>query len=141
MRTLDDSLGFQVNRLAAAMRAAFEARLAPYELTAPQWATMMRLLERDGRPQKELGDCQSMDKATVGGIIARLEAKSLIAREVDPDDGRANRVTLTAAGRELAQRLEPFAEEVNGRATASLTLEETKQLHSLLIRARSSLKG
>jgi len=141
MRTLDDGLGFQVNCLASAMRAAIEAKLAPFDLTAPQWATMMRLLERDGWPQNELGSSQAMDKATVGGVIARLEAKGLIARVADPDDGRVNRVTLTGVGRELAQRLKPLADVINGRATARLTPEETKQLHLLLTRARRSLKG
>ena len=139
MRTLDDSLGFQVNRLAGAMKAAMEARLAPYALTAPQWATLMRLLERDAWTQRELGHSQGMDKATVGGVVARLEAKGFVAREPDPDDGRAHRVTLTAAGRALALRLEPLAGEVNARATASLDAEDSQRLVSLLIRARSSL--
>jgi len=139
MRTLDDSLGFQVNQLAGAMKTAIEARLAPFGLTAQQWATMMRLLERDGWPQKDLGESQGMDKATVGGIIARLEHKGLIAREADPDDGRVNRVTLTSVGRRLATELKPLADEVNGCATADLTLEERTQLVSLLLRARNSL--
>ena len=140
MRTLDDSLGYQVNCLAGAMRAAMEARLAPYDLTAPQWATLMRLLERDGWTQTELGGSQGMDKATVGGVVQRLEAKGLVARESDPDDGRVNRVTLTTAGRTLAAELKPFADEVNGRATARLSSEEAKQLLSLLIRARGGLR-
>jgi DNA-binding MarR family transcriptional regulator len=141
MKTLDESLGFQVNRLAGAMRAALEARLVEHGLTAPQWATLMRLLEHDGWPQKELGDSQGMDKATVGGIVARLEAKGLIARRPDPDDGRINRVTLTARGRRLAQELRPLAAEINGRATAGLDAREASALRALLIRARVSLTG
>ena len=139
MRTLDDSLGFQVNRLAGAMRAAMEARLAPHDLTAPQWASLMRLLERDCWIQRELGASQGMDKATIGGVVARLEAKGLVAREPDPDDGRAHRVALTAAGRALALRLKPLADEVNARATASLDADDSNRLMSLLIRARRGL--
>ena len=84
---------------------------------------------------------QGMDKATVGGVVQRLEAKGLVARESDPDDGRVNRVTLTTAGRTLAAQLKPFADEVNGRATARLSSEEAKQLLSLLIRARGGLSS
>lgn len=141
VKTLDESLGFQVNRLAGALRAALEARLIEHGLTAPQWATLMRLLERDGWPQKELGDSQGMDKATVGGIIARLETKGLVARRADPDDGRVNRVTLTPPGRRLARALRPLAAEVNARAAAGLDAREAAALHSLLIRARASLTG
>ncbi len=141
MKTLDESLGFQVNRLAGAMRSALEARLTDHGLTAPQWATLMRLLERDGWPQKDLGDSQGMDKATVGGIIARLEAKGLIARRPDPEDGRVHRVTLTAPGRRLAAALRPLAAEVNARATAGLDASEAAALRTLLVRARVSLTG
>jgi DNA-binding MarR family transcriptional regulator len=141
VKTLDESLGFQVNRLAGAMRAALEARLVEHGLTAQQWATLMRLLERDGCPQKELGESQGMDKATIGGIIARLEAKGLIARRPDLDDRRVNRVTLTAPGRRLALALRPLAAEVNARATAGLEAREAAALRALLIRARASLTG
>ncbi len=141
VKTLDESLGFQVNRLAGAMRAALEARLAEHGLTAPQWATLMRLLERDGWPQKPLGESQGMDKATIGGIVARLEAKGLIARRPDPEDGRINRVSLTGRGRKLALALRPLAAEVNGRAVAGLEPSEAGALRALLIRARVSLTG
>jgi DNA-binding MarR family transcriptional regulator len=123
------------------MRAALEARLVEHGLTAQQWATLMRLLERDGWPQKELGESQGMDKATIGGIIARLEAKGLIARRPDLDDRRVNRVTLTAPGRRLALALRPLAAEVNARATAGLEAREAAALRALLIRARASLTG
>ena len=141
MRALDDSLGFQANRLAGAMRAAIEARLAPSGLTAPQWATLMRLLERDGWPQKELGQSQGMDKATIGGVVARLEAKGLVGRAIDSDDARVHRVALTSAGRKLARELRPLAAEVNGRATAALSRPEAAELLNLLVRARESLNG
>ncbi|MGA2495537.1 MAG: MarR family winged helix-turn-helix transcriptional regulator [Roseiarcus sp.] len=141
MWSLDESLGFQVNRLAGAMRSAIEARLASSGLTAPQWATLMRLLERDGWPQKELGQSQGMDKATIGGVVARLEAKGLVGRAIDPDDARVHRVTLTSAGRKLARELRPLAAEVNGRATAALSRPEAAELLTLLVRARESLSG
>lgn len=141
VKNLDESLGFQVNRLAAAMRAALESRLAAHGLTAPQWATLMRLLERDGWPQRELGESQGMDKATVGGVIARLEAKGLVGRAGHPEDARVNLVALTSKGRRLARAMRPFADVVNGRAKAALSAEESKLLQTLLIRARRALEA
>jgi DNA-binding MarR family transcriptional regulator len=141
MWTLNQSLGFHVNRLAGAMRTAMEARLVPHGLTAPQWGTLMRLLEHDGWPQRELGQSLGMDKATIGGVIARLEAKRLLMRQVDPEDARVKCVTLTAAGRKLSRALQPLAEEVNDRATATFSPREVAQLVSLLTRARSDLSA
>jgi DNA-binding MarR family transcriptional regulator len=82
-----------------------------------------------------------MDKATIGGVVARLEAKGLVGRAIDPDDARIHRVTLTSAGRKLGRGLRPLAAEVNGRATAALSRPEAVELLNLLVRARDSLSG
>ncbi len=139
MFTLEKSLGFLVSRLASSMRSALESRLAEHELTAPQWAVLMRLLERDDWLQKDLGDGLGMDKATAGGVIARLEAKGLVVRRREPSDARFNCVSATAQGRALALSVRPLAKIVNDRAISALTEGEVAELKRLLIRARASL--
>lgn len=41
----------------------------------------------------------SFDRATIGGVVDRLEQKGLLEREVSPDDRRARLLRLTGAGR------------------------------------------
>lgn len=44
-------------------------------------------------------------KAGLSRLIARMEERGLIAREPDPDDGRASRLRLTEAGIEKQRRI------------------------------------
>jgi DNA-binding MarR family transcriptional regulator len=53
-------------------------------------------------------------------VLRSLEAKGLIAREIDPVDSRARRVNVTAAGAELAPRAIEVVERVDGAFFAGL---------------------
>jgi MarR family transcriptional regulator, lower aerobic nicotinate degradation pathway regulator len=140
MAWLDGSLGFRVNRLAVVLRKELDARLAAHKLTAPQWAVLMRLRDLDARPQKEVGASLGMDKATVGGVIQRLERRALIRRQRNDDDVRAFKVSLTAAGRKLAETTAPYGEAVNKAALAGFSDEERSALLTMLQRAQRALR-
>lgn len=139
MTQLDGSFGFLVSRLANALRGALEARLAAYGLTAPQWAALMRLREKDDWPLKELGTTLGIDKATIGGIIQRLEVKALIRRRQDDVDARYYRVSLTDAGRQVAEETACFGDDVNGSVLTHFSEQERAQFLRMLQQARRAL--
>jgi DNA-binding MarR family transcriptional regulator len=141
MFCLDQSLGFLVSRLASSLRSDLEKHLAASGLTAPQWAVLMRLLQHDAWPQKELGQALGMDKATVGGVVARLAARRLVVRNRDAQDARVLRVSATTEGRALALSVQPLGDKANTHATAALSKSEIAELKRLLIRARACLEG
>jgi MarR family transcriptional regulator, lower aerobic nicotinate degradation pathway regulator len=73
-----------------------------------------------------------LDKSSVTGLVDRAEARGLVERVADPDDGRAVRVRLTRKGRALAAK---GAEEVAAElATVSVGLgaAERRRLAALL---------
>ena len=131
---LDTSLGFLVNRAAASMRLAFEQKLAPHGLTAPQWAVLARLLGQDGLPIGVIGASLGYDAPTMTGIARRLEAKRLVKRVRGSagQDQRTVILQLTPVGRRLMERLPALAEEVNRRATRGLSVAERDELKRLL---------
>ncbi len=129
---LDASLGFLVNQAAVRMRRALDGELLPLGVTAPQWSVLARVAEQEGLSQVALGTSSLFDRATMTGIIARLEARGLISRRAHPMDPRAKAVFMTAAGRALFARLPPLAERVNARATRGLSRDEVEQLARLL---------
>jgi DNA-binding MarR family transcriptional regulator len=71
-------------------------------------------------------------RVTVGGtrkLVDRVERAGLIAREPDPDDRRASRVVLTAAGkRKLPAAVKTYEEEVASIVGGVLSLEEQRQM-------------
>lgn len=72
-----------------------------------------------------------------GGLsnqIARLEAKGLVTREVDPSDGRGVLVRLTREGCALADRTMPPQASAERDFVRMLSAEERQQLEDLLRR-------
>lgn len=88
---------------------------------------------RDRRPRvTELAGRLGVEKSSISGFLDRAEQRGLVAREKNADDGRAIDVFLTAAGRELADRL---FDEVRTALTPRLRMlpnDQQKQLLELL---------
>lgn len=110
IRTLP--IGRQAHRLRQGIRAlvrrfslAERSDLGCCGMTVAQAATLQALADgsmRLGDVSRRLGIAPS----TLTRNLVRLEERGLVARENDPGDGRAQRVTLTAAGREAAREVE-----------------------------------
>ncbi|MFU1479221.1 MarR family winged helix-turn-helix transcriptional regulator [Roseovarius sp. C7] len=54
------------------------------------------------------------DRATIGGVIDRLERKGLLRREINPRDRRARILHLTPEGRQVIETLRPAVALVQG---------------------------
>ncbi len=130
--SLDDSLGYLINRVAARMRLAMEYALAPLELTPPQWMVLVRLHEQDGLAISAVGAAAGFDKATMSGLVVRLEDKGLLARRRSAGDGRVVHLHLTEAGRRAVAAAIPRAQDINARAAGALSADERLELARLL---------
>ncbi len=71
-----------------------------YGITDVQFNVLMILWDYRGRAlrQHELAEILVVNRASAGGVVARMEKAGWIARAVDEDDSRARRVRLTPAG-------------------------------------------
>jgi DNA-binding MarR family transcriptional regulator len=82
-------------------------------------------------------------RVTVGGtskLVDRIESAGLIARDVDPDDRRASRVTLTTAGkRKLTAATKTYDAEVAGILDGVLSAEEQRQMGDYVSRLLTSI--
>jgi DNA-binding MarR family transcriptional regulator len=88
-------------------------------VTVAQAAALEALARAGAMRLGDLGRRLGIAPSTLTRNLARIEEAGLVARVPDPEDGRAFRVALTAAGRKVAERLErqeeAFAEEVLSR--------------------------
>lgn len=88
-----------------------DALFSPRKMTQDQCELLWAVWRREGIRQNELADELFTDPNTVTAMVARLEKRGLIRREVCSEDGRAKRVSLTPAGRRMVGRLrEDWAE-------------------------------
>lgn len=113
---IDESLGYLVNVTARLFAAALGRRLAQHGIGIGQWPVLVFLWNQDGLTQTELSERIPLDGGTVARTLDRMERDDLVRRERDPRDRRQINVFLTEKGRELRDRLLPYAQEVNALA-------------------------
>ena len=92
-------------------------------LTVAQSATLEALRATPRMRLGALGRRLGITPSTLTRNLARLEEQGLVTRIADPGDGRAARVSLTAAGHRAAEKVErqgiEFAQEVLARIPAA----------------------
>jgi DNA-binding MarR family transcriptional regulator len=74
--------------------------------TRAQWIVLFRLREQEGLSQVDLADALELQPISLVRLLDRLVEHGLVERRSDPRDRRANRLFLTASGRQLADDLD-----------------------------------
>ncbi len=92
------------------MRQAMEPYFARHGISGAQWG-VLRTLHRaerehgDGLVLKDLGDRMLVRPPSMTGVVDRLNREGYVRKSVARDDQRARKVVLTAAGRNLVNRV------------------------------------
>jgi DNA-binding MarR family transcriptional regulator len=102
----EQSPGFLLWRVTLSWQRQMRAALAPHELTHVQFVLLASLwwLQEHGDQQPtqvQLADQAGTDLMMTSQVVRKLEGRGLLKRDVDPEDSRARRLRLTAAGAAL----------------------------------------
>lgn len=124
----NDSAGYLVNHLARLFARGLQARIKPLGLSIGTFPALLVLWEGDGLTQRALCERLDIEQPTMANTLARMERDGLIERRKDPEDGRVQRVWLTAAARALEAPATAAAEAVNALALSGLTPDERRAL-------------
>jgi MarR family transcriptional regulator, transcriptional regulator for hemolysin len=138
---LSRNFGFILNDVARLMRTTFDRRVKSLGLTRSQWWVLMHLFRNDGITQTELADILEIEKATLGRLIDRLEAKKWVRREDDANDRRAKRVFLTEEIEPAMKAMRTAAAELRRDALSGFSLEEKEYFVDTLLRVKSNLSA
>ena len=79
-----------------------------YDLTPVQFAAMDAIAASPGIDQASVAAKIAYDRATIGGVIDRLEQKKYIVRSVCKHDRRAREVRLTKKGDRVFREILPI---------------------------------
>ena len=132
--------GFLVRRSQQAHLAAWAREVGP-GLTNVQFGVLNVLARLGEASQRELGDALDLDRSTVAGLVARLEARALVERGRSPEDRRRNVVRLSPQGRATLAEHAPAAARVDTSLTAGLSEEERATLQQLLTKMLDALRA
>src|SRR6201992_274921 len=77
-----------------------------------QWIVLFRLREQEGLSQVDLADVLELQPISLVRLLDRLVEHGLLERRHDPKDRRANRLFLTATGRQLVDDLDSLRDSI-----------------------------
>lgn len=114
-----DLEGFLPYRLAVASSQVSREFAVLYRqqfgITVPQWRILAHLSQTGEVSVRDIHERVDMDKSKVSRAAAKLESSGYVEKLVNPQDRRLVRLSLTAQGRALMQRIEPVALEFQKR--------------------------
>lgn len=128
--------GHLIRRLHQLSVATFTQKTqeAGFDLTQLQFAVLSVLEENPEIDQATLATLVDMDKVTIGDVVSRLEARTLIRRVVKKTDRRARTLTLTTGGKTLLADVRPLVIEIQADILGSLSPEERDSFMALIIK-------
>ena len=129
--------GHLIRRLHQQSTQVFQTRTqaAGFELTSVQFAALDGIAQQPGIDQASLAATIGFDRATLGGVIDRLELKGLVQREVSAQDRRARQLYLTPAGEQLRAASRPVVEALQAEILAPLSAAEREAFLALAQKA------
>ena len=89
-----------------------------------QFAALDAIAEQPAIDQASLAATISFDRATIGGVIDRLESKGLVQRVVSENDRRARLLHLTPEGEAWLAAIRPVVEALQAEILAPLSRAE-----------------
>jgi len=118
-----DMAGHLIRRLHQLSTQVFVQRTqaAGFDLTPIQFAALDAIHNHPGTDQARVAEMIAYDRATIGGVIERLEQKGWVARVVSERDRRARELSLTPEGQRIFKALVPVVRNLQDDILPSLS--------------------
>jgi MarR family transcriptional regulator for hemolysin len=94
------------------LRNYIEHRARGRGTTRAQWIVLFRLRQQEGLSQVDLAEVLELQPISLVRLLDRLVEHGLLERRHDPRDRRANRLFLTASGRQLVDDLDSLRDSI-----------------------------
>lgn len=102
------------------------------DITPVQYAALIAIQAQPGIDQASLATIIGYDRATIGGVIDRLERKALLSRRVHPQDRRVRILFLESTGHDLIASVEGVVEAAQHRILSPLPEPDRAKFLSML---------
>ncbi len=130
---LQHLLGYQIARADVPTRRAFAEHIGkPLDLSPVEFSSLVLLAFNPGTTPKQLAEALAMVAPAVTVLLDRLEKRSLIERARSDSDRRAQIVSLTPTGRELALQAHALSMDMEHEVLGALSAAERAILIELL---------
>jgi DNA-binding MarR family transcriptional regulator len=117
--------------------------LAPFKLHYAQYNGLLLLMRAspEGVRPSSIGEFLCVSRPNVTKLLARLHARALIEERPDPDDGRAIRAFITAAGVAVVERASEGLQRELQAVVESIPRNDAQALQGLLDQFRDGVSA
>ncbi|QWE26651.1 MarR family winged helix-turn-helix transcriptional regulator [Polynucleobacter sp. AP-Ainpum-60-G11] len=116
------------------------AHIKEMGLTTTQFDIVATLGNQPPMTCKELGEKTLVSKGTMTGVLERLEAKGLIEKFMNANDGRSYKIGLSKSGDRLFKRVFPEHVEYLGKSIGKLSKKEIEHAVTVLREVKTIFK-
>jgi len=135
------SLIYVVGRVNQGIRRELGALLQVWGLSVQEYTSLSVLGSRPGLSNAQLARRALVTPQSMLEILARLEARGLIRRNVDSEHRRIRRAELTASGRRLLRTTAPRIDALQDRIFADVPPRQRRAVLAALMAAMNQLSS
>lgn len=132
--TFETCICFQLGRLSRKITREYRDKISEFNLTHSQFFMLMAIIQFQGMLPSQLAEKIDSDRATVTGLIDRLERDGWVERAPVPEDRRTLSIHLSPKAKHHQETFLSIFAEINGHFLSRFTKEEWNQLQSLLLK-------
>lgn len=125
-------LGYWLRQVSNHVSHAFARKLAARDVTVAEWAVMRVLYGREPTSPSRLADDMALTRGAISKLADRLINKELVAKEQNPNDGRAHKLKLTKAGMRLVPELAALADQNETECFGQMSDHDRQALERIL---------
>lgn len=121
--------GHMIRRLNQISTSVFQDRMKAngLDMTPVQFAALNAIKSYPSIDQVSLAGLIAYDRATIGGVVDRLENKGLLERVVSKRDRRARELSLTSLGVKTLENITPVVQDFQPAILAGLSQNEATE--------------
>jgi MarR family transcriptional regulator for hemolysin len=123
------------------LRNYIEHRAKSRGTTRAQWIVLFRLRQQEGLSQVDLAEVLELQPISLVRLLDRLVEHGLLERRHDPKDRRANRLFLTASGRQLVDDLDSLRDSIATDVLQDIPSAEIEASLKTLMDVKERIKG
>ena len=129
--------GHLIRRLQQQSTQVFQSGMqaAGFDLTSVQFVALDVIAAQPGIDQASLASTISFDRATLGGVVDRLESKGLVRRDISAHDRRARQLHITTDGAQVLAACRPVVEGLQADILGPLSADEHQVFMALARKA------
>jgi MarR family transcriptional regulator for hemolysin len=135
---LETPIGLLSAQVGRSVEEAFDGALIAAGGSRPTWLILLAIVSGAGSTQSAIAEHVGITGATLVHHLDRLEQAGLVVRNIDPDNRRVRKLSLTAAGREAFFRLRDVAVTFDARLRQDMSGPQVQTLRRLLGRLRAN---